>query len=153
MLKIYCTECGSPTNYTSSKPKFCSSCGSAFDKLVVNKVQLQKPTFTKQNNTYKKPSFQSKELLAENDEDYGDDDYDTQDTNHVPNIRGLDVELQASDNQKLKIKDIVGTGAPSKRERNKTSKKMTKADKKKFLEEWKREAGAIRPKERGRKNG
>lgn len=47
MLKLYCTECGSPTSYSASKPKFCSSCGTSFDKLVVNKVLLQKPTADK----------------------------------------------------------------------------------------------------------
>jgi hypothetical protein len=150
MLKIYCTECGSPTNYTSSKPKFCSACGSPFDKLVVNKVQLQKPTITKEN-IYKKPINQSKNSFIDDQEDYDDDDI--QDVNNVPNIRSLDVELQANDMQKVKIGEIAGTGASFKRQRNKTSKKLTKADKKKFLEEWQREAGAIRPKTRGRKNG
>ena len=29
-MKIYCTECGAPTEYVSKKPNFCSACGYSF---------------------------------------------------------------------------------------------------------------------------
>jgi DNA-directed RNA polymerase subunit RPC12/RpoP len=29
-MKMYCTECGTPLEYTSAKPKFCSNCGYNF---------------------------------------------------------------------------------------------------------------------------
>ena len=48
MLKVYCQDCGSPTNYSNTKPKFCSSCGKPFDKnIAVNRIELRKPTITK----------------------------------------------------------------------------------------------------------
>jgi hypothetical protein len=33
-MKVYCSTCGSGTNYTMTKPKFCSSCGGAFSALA-----------------------------------------------------------------------------------------------------------------------
>ena len=33
-MKVYCSTCGSGTNYTMTKPKFCSSCGGSFSALA-----------------------------------------------------------------------------------------------------------------------
>jgi uncharacterized Zn finger protein (UPF0148 family) len=145
MLKIYCTECGSPTTYTSAKPKFCSSCGKPFDKLVVNKVLDQKSTITKV-----KPNI-SKDI---------EDDYDNYDDNeasidHVPNVSKIDYEIVDSNKLTEKIGNIAGTssGLPRKKENREKVKRLTKADIKKFREEFAKEAGTLRPKTRGRKNG
>lgn len=147
MLKIYCTECGSPTNYTSSKPKFCSSCGKPFDKLVLNKVLNQKQTITKI-----KPNL-SKEM----DEDNIENDYDENhaDINYVPNISKIDCEIIDVKNQGEKIGNIMGTssGQPREKKERQKAKKLTKADLKKFREDFAKEAGALRPKNRDRKNG
>jgi hypothetical protein len=152
MLKIYCTECGNPTTYTSAKPKFCSSCGTPFDKLIVNKVLLQKPT-ADQPKTPKRilPRLERKAEV----EDYDDEnDEDFTDVNHVPNIGSLDIELQENPvPKKTKIGDILGSAkSGAKREKIK-GKPSTKTDRKKFLEDFKREAGAIRPSSRGRQDG
>jgi hypothetical protein len=161
MLKTYCTECGSPTTYTSAKPKFCSACGTPFDKLVVNKVLLQKPTADKpvtQNRPQKRilPRIERKaevENYDDNDDDY--DDYDN--VNTMPEINDLDIEIQETPRQKIKIGDIVGSAKNgSKREKIQT-KKLTKnqmaEERKKFLENFKKEAGSIRGKSRGPKDG
>jgi ribosomal protein L37E len=144
MLKIYCTECGSPTTYTSAKPKFCSSCGKPFDKLVVNKVQNQKQTITKI-----RPSI-SKEI-----EDI-EDDYEDSETevNYVPEVSKIDCEIIDTKNQGEKIGSIVGTssGQPRQKGDRQKGKRLTKADLKKFREDFAKEAGALRPKSRGRKN-
>jgi hypothetical protein len=52
MLKIYCSECGSPTEYSLNKPKFCTNCGNSFfgakkEEKVALPVQMQKPTITR----------------------------------------------------------------------------------------------------------
>lgn len=156
MLKIYCTECGSPTTYTAAKPKFCSACGTSFDKLVVNKVLLQKPTADKPVDQPKVPRRilprLERKAEIENYDDNDDDDYS--DVNHVPEINNLDVEIQENPNpRKTKIGDIIGSSkSPPKREKIK-GKPVTKADRKKFLEDFQREAGSIRPSSRGRKDG
>ena len=53
-MKVYCSTCGSGTNYTMTKPKFCSSCGGAFSALAkapakrVFKANPQNPVATVQ---------------------------------------------------------------------------------------------------------
>ena len=156
MLKIYCTECGSPTTYTAAKPKFCSACGTPFDKLVVNKVLLQKPTTDKQVDQPRIPRKilprLERKAEAENYDD-NDDDYSS-DVNHVPEINNLDIEIQENPNpRKTKIGDIVGSAKSSSKREKIKGKAVTKADRKKFLEDFQREAGSIRPSSRGRKDG
>ena len=158
MLKIYCTECGNPTTYTSAKPKFCSACGEPFDKSVVNKVLLQKPTADKpvtQNRPQKRilPRIERKaevENYDDNDDDY-DDDYNS--VNSVPQIDNLDIEIQETITQKTKIGDIIGSSKSLNKREKLKGKNTTKAERQKFLEDFKREAGAIRPKSRGRSDG
>jgi hypothetical protein len=142
MLKIYCTECGNPTAYSTSKPKFCSNCGNSFEKNVVNKVLMQKQTISK---IEPKKSFRQ-ELDIEDEDDIND-------VNHVPNISNIDYEVIRTEKSSQKIGNIMATssGPREKRTREKT-KKLTKADLKKFREEFAKEAGSLRPK-RGSKNG
>jgi uncharacterized Zn finger protein (UPF0148 family) len=143
MLKIYCTECGGPTSYSVNKPKFCSHCGNAFDKLVVNKTQVQKETISKIRPR------QMEELNIEDDDDEGSE------VNYVPEISKIDYEIINESARKEKIGNIMGTSDPSMRTRQprQKGKKITKAEKKKFLEDFQKEAGALRPKNRGNKNG
>lgn len=158
MLKLYCTECGSPTSYSASKPKFCSSCGTPFDKLVVNKVLMQKPTADKPVAPRKIVPILKKATNTQDedtDPDFDDPEDDINEVNRVPSIRRLDVEIDQHQpaQQKTKIGDILGSAkAGAKREKIK-AKPVTKADRKKFLEDFQREAGAIRPSSRGRKDG
>lgn len=140
MLKIYCTECGSPTNYSVSKPKFCSNCGNPFEKVVVNKVQLQKKTIS-----------QVKNIDIEEDDNY---DETESEVNYVPEINKIDCEIIEVKNRGEKIGNIVGTSSGGEKiKRPKNGKKLTKAERKKFLEDFAREAGSLRPKSKGPKNG
>jgi uncharacterized Zn finger protein (UPF0148 family) len=153
MLKLYCTECGSPTSYSASKPKFCSSCGTSFDKLVVNKVLLQKPTADKPVAPKKISPRLQKSVNAEDEDTDFDDSED--EINSVPQINRLDVEIDEryeDKKEKTRIGDIIGSSrGGTKREKIK-GKPVTKADRKKFLEDFQREAGSIRS-SRGRKDG
>ncbi len=40
-MTIYCT-CGNPTQYSGTRPKFCSSCATPFDKTAANLAQAAK---------------------------------------------------------------------------------------------------------------
>lgn len=156
MLKLYCTECGSPTSYSASKPKFCSSCGTSFDKLVVNKVLLQKPTADKPVAPKKiAPRLQKATNTQDEDTDpdFDDPEDDINDVNSVPPIRRLDVEIdQGYPSAKTKIGDIVGSSRSGAKREKIQGKPITKADRKKFLEDFQKEAGSIRS-SRGRKDG
>ena len=41
-MKIYCYVCGSPTDYSLEKPKFCQKCGSGYNSAS-EKKSLSKP--------------------------------------------------------------------------------------------------------------
>jgi hypothetical protein len=160
MLKLYCTECGSPTSYSASKPKFCSSCGISFDKLVVDKVLLQKPTADKPVNkpvAPKKllPRLEKANDMEDTDPDFDDPEDDIDKIYSVPPITRLDVEIDQGHpptQPKTKIGDIIGS-AKNAAKREKIKGKTTKADRKKFLEDFQKEAGSLRPSPRGRNDG
>ena len=155
MLKLYCSECGSPTSYSASKPKFCSSCGISFEKLVVNKVMLQKPTADKPVAPKKISPRLQKATNTEDEDTDPDFDDPEDDINKMPSIDRLDVEIDqgyAGTQSKIKIGDIVGSSRSGAKREKTQGKPITKADRKKFLEDFQKEAGSIRS-SRGRKDG
>ena len=83
---MYCTECGTPIEYTSSKPKFCSNCG--FDFVTKTKASLSPPA---------KPLSTS----IENSEDLELDEYDVREIDpRIYDMRGLDVEISENSERK-----------------------------------------------------
>lgn len=164
MLKMYCQDCGSPTSYTSLKPKFCTSCGKPFDKtLVVNQIQLQKQTIIE------KPRIKAK-IQNNTEEDYNNDD-ETDDINYVPDISGIEVEISDTKPCKVKMSDIIGNRASSskntqeKRSKNtqekpiKEPKKLKKNSPKEhkvknpdFIKQFKSEASTLRSSVKNRKS-
>ena len=149
MLKMYCQDCGSPTSYTSSKPKFCSSCGASFNKtIIVNPVQMQKPVFTKPQNT--------KKQIQSNIEDDYDDNEDTDNIDYVPNISKIDIEISEVRPVKMKLRDIVSNlpeeafsqvenTKPIKTKKGKGIAKKNQQKNSEFLNQFKAEAGTLRP--------
>lgn len=137
MLKLYCSECGTPTEYSLNKPKFCSNCGNSFfgnkrEEKVVQKTLLQKPTL--------KAKRQNVEP-----QDIDDDDYEITEVNQMPDIEGLDFDIHVQPDHKETIGNIVGTS----KEKENSLRKNRIADqisKEQQLEIFKKEAGAIRPK-------
>lgn len=151
MLKVYCQDCGSPTNYSNTKPKFCSSCGKPFDKnIAVNRIELRKPTITKR-------------VLKE--EDYDDKneiyDYEDEDIASVPDINKLDFDITETKLNKIKMGDIISNVPESAlanekkikiNQKNKKSKKIEKRINQEFLNQFKAEAGTLRPLSRKNRN-
>lgn len=140
MLKIYCPECGGPTEYSLNKPKFCSSCGSSFtgqvvkkEEKVVQKVLMQKPTIAKRPNI---------EV-----EDYDDDEAETTEVDHVPEINNLTFDIDVQPRGKETLGSIMGSSAGQDNELRK-NKSFEKVDKKKVMEDFAKEGGAIRPSSR-----
>jgi ribosomal protein L37E len=137
MLKIYCSDCGAVTEYSLNKPKFCSSCGFSFtgqvvkkEEKVVQKVLMQKPTIAKRPNI--------------EPEDYEDDDTEITEVDHVPEISNLSFDIDTNSRGKETIGSIMGSSAGQDNELRK-NKTFEKVDKKKVMEEFAKEGGAIRP--------
>jgi len=144
-MKRYCISCGSPTEYSTKKPLFCSSCGKSFDKIQQAEVR---PVVQK-NLTQKKTIASKKHIEDENsdlDIDY-DNDNDNLDQNDVivPEISQLEVETDSQENFKNKgekISSLIGTSS-SKSKRNKIIKN-SKISKKQILQDFAKEAGTSR---------
>jgi len=148
MLKVYCSQCGSPTSYSAAKPKFCSGCGRSFDGTIINKVQNQQPTIIKREPIKKIiPKIQPKAQI----ENYDDgDDYEGEEINYVPEISRLDCEISESKPRGVKIKDLAGTSNDLEKltepNSNIKSKKMSKSEKKKAALSILKEGASIRTK-------
>tara|TARA_R110000772_G_scaffold62824_1_gene140980 strand:- start:2571 stop:2900 length:330 start_codon:yes stop_codon:yes gene_type:complete len=85
MNHIYCTECGKKVEYTYSKPKFCSSCGSGFGGVGENKENFKKN--------------KESEPLAEDETDSED----------VPELRnGLAVDIESYGNNVFSLESLMG---------------------------------------------
>lgn len=137
-MKRYCLDCGAPTEYSLKKPVFCSNCGNSFEKNnqvsqpVVQKVQLQKPTIAKK--TY------LPEIDVEDDQDFDDNE---ENITSVPQMSRIQVETASEKpNKGVKLKDLMGTGENTKR--NKIKIKGKKTSKKQILEDFAKEAGSLR---------
>ena len=79
-MKMYCPECGSPTEYTSKKPNFCMGCGYNF---------VTKATQASTTETSKPPQAPP---ATENSEEL--DEYDLREIDpRVYQMKGLDVEI------------------------------------------------------------
>lgn len=150
MLKIYCQDCGSPTAYSDIKPKFCSSCGKSFHKnMIINKVQPQKPTTTKpQNIKINKPVLRAED---EEDDNYEDDEQES--TANIPNISRIDFEIADIKPNKIKMGEIISniseeslfSDTEFKTSKAKKNKKPYKVKNQDFINQFKAEAGSLRP--------
>jgi ribosomal protein L37E len=83
MSVIYCSECGKKHEYNFAKPNFCSSCGGSFGAAKSKKADQSDP---------------EDEDEDDDSEEYDVDDDDESFTNatRVPNIRKIQVEIEAS---------------------------------------------------------
>lgn len=131
MLKIYCSNCGSPTEYSLKKPSFCSSCGNSF----FNSVSHQKII---------RPISKNIKSL-EQEEDFDND----QDINNVPAINKLDFDINFEKNPVEKISDLASSAKDN--PYREPGFFVDNHSAKNILEEFAKEAGAIRPKQRSRK--
>ena len=137
-MKIYCPDCGSPNSYVSKKPNFCQNCGKPFGD---SKASNPMPTPELSPGIRVQEENQIEELEFE----------------EVPDIQGLDVEIESGKIQGVQMGDVVGTveanqqnkdpkATPKKRGR-KPSKKTLKNRADKFFQDFQKEAGT-----RGRQN-
>jgi hypothetical protein len=124
-MKVYCPTCGFGTEYSLTKPKFCSSCGEAF--AVLNKVPAKRVFKVNPENP-----------LGTVQEEAEEEEF------VPPNLEKLDFDLSGSTFAEIyKIENLLGTSNGKKdgyvREADPTySKESIEKD---FL----RDAGSSRP--------
>ena len=132
-MKIYCPSCGSANSYGSQKPNFCANCGEPFDTSKNTSRANSAPVPKK-----------SPPLRAE--VDYEDDDYAEEE---VPDIQGLDVEIESGKIQGLQLGEVAGTINPEDVQKRPTKKGKPKRMSKKakqqrseqFFKDFQQEAG------------
>jgi len=137
MLKIYCSQCGNPTTYSSLKPKFCSSCGTSFDIVDIKRNNILEnitKAEIKQNDIHALIEVEGEE----------------KEVNYVPEISNLDCEISVQKSRGIKIKDLAGTSDNlEKSQENKSLlkiKKMSKSEKRKAALSILKEGASIRSK-------
>jgi hypothetical protein len=116
-MKTYCQKCGSGTEYSFDKPKFCASCGSSFSSAH----SFIKPTKTVNYN---------KVTLNQNEEEVSEE--------KVPDIRNLDFEIEVRPNKGTPIGNLAGTRNEMFSDPNKEQVNFNKQD---MLESFRKEAG------------
>ena len=88
-MKVYCPTCGSGTEYSLKKPKFCAGCGEAFSAL--NKAAAKRVFRTDPKNP-----------LATIQEEVEEEEFE------MPNMDKLDVDIRASQSFNIvSLKDLA----------------------------------------------
>ena len=108
MQIIFCTECGAKNEYSGSKPKFCSSCGTPMS-LGANKTNKSK-VVKKSTSPRKASSF--KEQMEARKQSRDSLQEDETDVEQVPDISSLSYEIIKGGNAVHNFKDIIN--APEK---------------------------------------
>tara|TARA_Y100000361_G_scaffold30423_1_gene25270 strand:- start:343 stop:735 length:393 start_codon:yes stop_codon:yes gene_type:complete len=125
-MKVYCTNCGSGTEYSLNKPQFCSSCGTPFAQLSASAPR----------RVFKAaPVVASAPIVDEDEEEYEEE--------YIPSLNGLDFDLQTSKSfNSAPLDQIAGT---SNGERDNYRREVDPSySKESILNDLKREAGSSR---------
>jgi hypothetical protein len=109
MNNIFCFECGNKHSYTYSKPKFCSSCGSAFASTTNPIVKAVQKIFSPE--------------IDESDDDESYDASDFSDAVRVPKLRSLavDVESDYEGTSSFKLGSLFGSNSDDSPRRKKST--------------------------------
>ena len=125
-MKVYCTNCGSGTEYSLNKPQFCSSCGTPFAQLSASAPR----------RVFKAaPVVASAPIVDEDEEEYEEE--------YIPSLNGLDFDLQTSKSfNSAPLDQIAGT---SNGERDNYRREVDPSySKESILNDLQREAGLSR---------
>ena len=115
-MKTYCYQCGTAVQYGGTKPNFCPKCGCALNTTKATKLGSESPV-----------SGLELELEPEIE---------------IPLIDALEVDIEVSAGQQITLGEIAGTseGNASSAHDDFKAPKSKKMSKKKFLDEFKKEA-------------
>ena len=125
-MKVYCTNCGSGTEYCLNNPQCCSSCGTPFAQLSASAPR----------RVFKAaPVVASAPVVDEDEEEYEEE--------YIPSLNGLDFDLQTSKSfNSAPLNEIAGTNNG---ERDNYRREVDPSySKESILNDLKREAGSSR---------
>lgn len=169
MNHVYCQHCYKKTPQTTDLVKFCAHCGKPFietnantkpqSKPEVNNSSRSKSTLSQEDEQTlirlkRLAAFKKAELEATIDEDdeteVDDPDFDddsdinlpTTEELRVPKINKLKVDVDIDNDKGVPVRAL----AKNAKRQPKQEKVRKKFDKKKFLEQYSKEASAIKPK-------
>ena len=121
MLKIYCSKCGALNAYVSAKPNFCQKCGNQMGAMAD---------------------------VNEIDEDAEESDVPLEEARaslRFDKLDGLEVDVVVRGPQRDKVGDLAGTA------KGKVENYQVEQEDYDIEEVFKKEAGAIKPNEKGGK--
>jgi hypothetical protein len=102
MQTIFCTECGAKNEYSGSKPKFCSSCGTPMEATSKTTIKQEKKSKVKR----RRPGSFSEQMDArKNSRDSASED--ETDIDFVPEISSLSYEITKEGNAIHNFNDII----------------------------------------------
>lgn len=91
-MKVYCTSCGSGTEYSLKKPQFCCSCGDSFTKVNTNAPR----------KVFKAAANVASVTPVNEEEEYEEE--------YVPSLDGLDFDIEKSQTfSSVPLDKIAGT--------------------------------------------
>ncbi len=121
-MKVYCPTCGSGTEYSLKKPKFCAGCGEAFSAL--NKAAAKRVFRTDPKNP-----------VATIQEEVEEEEFE------MPNMDKLDVDIRAS--QLFNIMSLKDLAVGEKQQNDGYAREADPTySKASFTEDFKRDAGS-----------
>ena len=126
MLKIYCSKCGALNAYVSVKPNFCQKCGNQIAAATVDASEISQDIDTEEDSV---PQEEARASLM------------------FDQLDGLEVDIVVRGPQRDKVGDLAGT-AQGKMDDYPNQTEQRDYD---IEEEFKKEAGAIKPNEKGGK--
>lgn len=91
MRSIFCTNCGAKMEYSSEKPKFCSSCGEPMSASSVGSISSSK----------------TKKLTRVRPAPIGEVGEDSTDATEVPHVGNLEYDIDVPQNNIFNLGDIL----------------------------------------------
>ena len=118
-MRLYCPQCGALSEFAAAKPNFCHKCGQSFG--VASEASEKAPS-----------------VPVEQDEQ------DSTPQEEIPNVAGLEVDISSDTHFQHSFGGLMGTSEGT--ENQLPKRKAKRVNKKKFLEDFKKEAGSIKRK-------
>lgn len=145
-MRAYCPnpECSQPTEYISTRPKFCSHCGGSFEESAASLAQT--PVQRAIAAIHKEPVVKQAPVLTRQKQSFVRKPRDIDgevDATEVPELpMKLEVDIQINKPSRENMGSVVGTGGGNlPREKVKAGKIPNS---KKVFAEFSKEAGSIR---------
>ena len=129
MLKSYCKKCGGASTYTSTKPNFCQKCGSPFSGVAK----------TSSPKAIKNVQVQGVEIEASEEEG-------AEPEGLYRSLSKMDIEIDFVKKDADTLESIWGTSQGSGGIWSASSEGQDPKTEEQVLDQFRKEAGAIRPK-------